>query len=122
LFIHTERSTRVQTTTLIRTLPSAQRANRKKYLLNNFGIDMHEYDRLYRLQRGVCAICKKPETATMSKSGKVKLLAVDHDHETGEVRGLLCQRCNQGIGQFGEDLERLMSAYRYLAQFKTSHS
>lgn len=111
----------MQTTAVVHNLTPTERATRKMYLLKLYGIDLHEYDRMYRLQRGLCAICKKHESAKMSKSGKVKLLAVDHDHDTGEVRGLLCQRCNQAIGQFDEDLERLLSAYRYIAQFKASH-
>jgi len=45
---------------------------------------------------GVCQICKKAETAT--KNGKIKPLSVDHDHKTGKVRGLLCQKCNMKVG------------------------
>lgn len=65
------------------------------------------YDELCRLQGGVCAICGRAP-----KAGKH--LHVDHDHETGEVRGLLCFSCNVGIGNFGNDVERLQRAIDYL--------
>ena len=49
-------------------------------------------------QNGVCAICGNPETAT--SHGTIRRLSVDHDHETGEVRGLLCSKCNFALGLF----------------------
>lgn len=60
-------------------------------------------------QRGLCAICGTPEPET--PKGR---LHVDHDHETGRVRGLLCSRCNTGIGQFKDDPVRLQAAITYL--------
>jgi hypothetical protein len=66
---------------------------------------------------GVCDICGNPET-TLGPTGKVKLLAIDHDHLTGKVRGLLCARCNQGIGLFSDSPERLEKAIGYLRRFK----
>lgn len=56
------------------------------------------------LQDGKCAICKEP----MDQS------YIDHDHETGEVRGLLCHRCNSGLGFFNDDPQRLLAALEYL--------
>lgn len=67
---------------------------------------------MYDAQGGVCAICHKPETAT--RRGKLKALAVDHCHDTGLVRGLLCVECNTGIGKLREDTAILRSAIRYL--------
>ena len=77
-----------------------------------FGITRYEYAKMFHSQNGVCAICSKPETAT--RNGKIKALAVDHDHKTGEVRGLLCSDCNTGIGKLKEDRSIFISAIRYL--------
>lgn len=77
-----------------------------------FGLLKAEYVQLLENQEGVCAICRQPETAT--RGGQVKMLAVDHDHRSGEVRGLLCQRCNIGLGQFQDDPELLEAAFSYM--------
>lgn len=70
-----------------------------------FGIGLAEYDALFKAQRGVCAICNKQSD---------KKLAVDHDHDTGEVRGLLCGACNRGIGLLKDDAQILHKAIEYL--------
>jgi hypothetical protein len=66
-----------------------------------------------QLTRAVCDICKRPEWHT--RNGVVKRLAKDHDHSTGEWRGLLCHRCNMAIGLFADDPDLLSAAIRYLA-------
>ena len=66
-----------------------------------------EYDDLLVAQKGVCAICDKPES-----SGK--RLAVDHKHGTNLVRGLLCTKCNMGLGYFNDSPGFLFSAIKYL--------
>lgn len=78
----------------------------------NFGISLSEYQERLSAQDGVCAICKRPETA--ANKGR---LAVDHSHDTGQLRGLLCSRCNNGIGQFQEDPQLLINAISYLAKW-----
>jgi hypothetical protein len=65
-------------------------------------------------QDGVCAICRGEETRTMA--GTVLALCVDHDHETGRVRGLLCHPCNMLLGFARDDEERLQAAVRYLSE------
>lgn len=75
-----------------------------------YGLVEGAYDKIFRDQNGVCAICGKPETRRLR--GKLTNLSVDHDHETGEVRGLLCSRCNFGLGQIGDVLE---GALAYIA-------
>jgi len=78
-----------------------ERATRKRRL-KKYGLTHQEYDQLLRNQEWKCAICGgEPE-------------AVDHDHETGVVRGLLCIECNAGIGLFADSRDRLHSAIRYL--------
>lgn len=79
---------------------------RIKRLKKWFNITLEEYERILAFQGGVCAICKQP-----SKSGKA--LAVDHDHKTGEVRGLLCPMCNRAIAAFRDNIDRLENAVTY---------
>lgn len=73
-----------------------------------YGITPDDYVTLFRAQEGACAICHKPETV------EGRSLAVDHDHETGEVRGLLCFRCNTALGKFNDDPQLLRAAAAYL--------
>jgi hypothetical protein len=77
-----------------------------------YGISEAEYQELLEKQAGVCAICGREEAATYR--GKIKRLAVDHDHETEEIRGLLCSNCNRMIGLAAEDPAVLQNAIRYL--------
>ena len=72
-----------------------------------YGITVEQYDAMFAAQGGVCGICEKP-----CVSGR--RLAVDHCHETGAVRGLLCTRCNPGLGYFQDDADLLERASRYL--------
>lgn len=81
---------------------------RDAYLRRTFGLGTDEYEAMLADQGGRCLICGRPPRKGSS-------LHVDHDHETGEVRGLLCFRCNGGLGQFGEDIDRLALAVDYLA-------
>lgn len=82
-------------------------ADRRADLRRHYGIEVEDYERMLAEQGGVCAICQQG-----CSSGR--RLAVDHDHETGVVRGLLCARCNAGIGQLREDPETLRAAIVYL--------
>lgn len=85
-----------------------------KRRLVKYGITAKEYAARLKAQEYVCAICREPETRAIK--GTLISLAVDHDHETGAIRGLLCSRCNTHLWQ----LERLglpwmLRAHRYLA-------
>lgn len=82
----------------------------------HYGLSEAEYWRLFEGQGGVCAICKQPETKV--HKGVLSHLSVDHDHETGAVRGLLCMNCNIGIGRFCDDLDRMEQAIAYLRKWK----
>jgi hypothetical protein len=81
----------------------------KKY----FGLTVEQYEAMAAAQGGACQICKRPETHK-SRWGCVMRLAVDHDHATGKVRGLLCRRCNRMIGSAEEDAGMLRAAANYL--------
>ena len=65
-------------------------ARRMKYQ-RMYGITIEDYDRMYEEQGGRCAICR-----TDQPGGAGERFSVDHDHETGKVRGLLCNNCNTG--------------------------
>src|SRR3990172_3301492 len=84
---------------------------RDQYLRAEFGISLAEYNALFEDQGGVSAICK---TSTE------KVLVVDHNHQTGVVRGLLCSGCNAGLGQFKDNPERMIRAAHYINQERTS--
>lgn len=66
-----------------------------------------EYNEMKQAQKSLCLICKKLE------SGKQQL-NVDHCHKTGRIRGLICHKCNKGLGCFNEDKNILLEAVRYL--------
>src|SRR5439155_26329707 len=81
--------------------------DRAGHLKRKFGLSLDQYDELLAHQGGKCAICSDPP-----EEGKA--YHIDHDHETGEVRGLLCVRCNNGLGQFKEDRDLLKMAATYI--------
>ena len=81
---------------------------------SRFGITPEQYDELFIFQRGVCAVCGKPERKKHNKSNRVQMLSVDHDHVTGQVQGLLCQDCNIAIGYFHNNTKRMRRAITYL--------
>lgn len=79
------------------------------------GITVAEYEEIWNAQGGVCAICSNPQ-----RGSRVKRLVVDHDHKTGIRRGLLCDKCNRGIGLLLDDPEVLMAAVAYLMKFQST--
>ena len=83
-----------------------RKTEREYHLERNYGISKAEYIRMLLDQEGVCAICKQPPTK--------KELAVDHDHKTNKVRGLLCIPCNLGLGYFKDNPELVRTAANYL--------
>lgn len=84
-------------------------------LFNKYGITAEDYLNMLESQQGVCAICKQASPARSRRGvSEDRRLSVDHCHETGKVRGLLCTKCNTGLGMFGDDTARLLSAIYYL--------
>lgn len=75
-----------------------------------YSLEPQDYLDLMTLQQEQCAICG----ATTSGHGRTSALLVDHDHQTGKVRGLLCHGCNGGLGHFKDDPNRLRAAIEYL--------
>lgn len=89
-------------------------AYKRSQLLRRYGLTLAEFDAMRRAQNDLCAICNKPETAKSPIADSPRTLAVDHDHVTGKIRGLLCSACNSGIGRFGDDLNLMRRAMAYL--------
>lgn len=84
------------------------------YLQKKYNTTDEEYKHMFNIQGGACAICK---TTTFKK-----MLAVDHDHATGKNRGLLCVRCNVGLGYFMDNEDVLHAAADYVSVFKQVHA
>lgn len=82
---------------------------RRASLLKKYGLTIPEYEALLVRQDSKCAICRSGNSGT--KNG---VFVVDHDHETGAVRGLLCRPCNIALGLFQDDRIRLEAAIHYL--------
>ena len=95
-------------------------ANKDKVLdgemRRRYGIGLDDYERMFDEQNGTCAVCHQEETRVDHRTKKVSRLAVDHDHKTNVVRGLLCHHCNNALCAFDDDLQSIMSATVYLAK------
>ena len=89
--------------------------NKKWRLKYNYGITLEDYNRLLEKQNGACAICGTTST------GKRKSFYVDHDHKTNEVRGLLCNQCNSGLGNLGDNIEIIEKAIKYLEYYENMY-
>lgn len=81
-----------------------------------FGLSMADYERMLADQDGRCAICGATEGWYHVQAGRGRKLSVDHCHERGQVRGLLCDSCNMGIGRFKHDPDLLQKAIAYLGK------
>jgi hypothetical protein len=77
-------------------------------LVRKYGIGLKEYDELFITQEGCCAICGTHQTELS------RALVVDHNHETGEIRGLLCHKCNLTLGYVNDNIRVLVNAIKYL--------
>lgn len=92
-------------------------ARSRKYV---YGITDLEYRALLEKQHGKCAVCGNGETQ-MGNGGKVRNLGVDHCHDTGKIRGLLCHNCNVAIGHAQDDPALLRRMAAYLEVADTGH-
>lgn len=89
-------------------LKNRKDSTRKWYLKTTYGLTPEQYESLYSDSNGRCYICKEE---------KEYYLHVDHNHKTGEVRGLLCNHCNRGIGMLKENIDILESAIKYIRKY-----
>jgi hypothetical protein len=86
---------------------SGEREHRWR-LERKYGLTASGYQDMMSRQNGLCALCGQPPQATR--------LAVDHDHITGKIRGLIHRKCNVGLGMFDDDIEKLKRAVAYLGE------
>lgn len=82
-------------------------ASHEKRVQTTYGLGEGDYGRLYEMQGGLCAICRRA-------NGRTRRLSVDHDHATGAVRGLLCRPCNTMLGHGRDSVEFFERAVEYL--------
>lgn len=85
---------------------------RDKLLKSAYGMTQEDFDRMLESQDGGCAVCGVTENQVTD------VMFVDHCHDTGKVRGLLCSLCNSGIGKLQDNPEIILKAYRYLLKHK----
>ena len=91
----------------MRANPEFKTRSRAGHLQRKYGLSLDQYEAMLASQRGTCAICTRPP-------GEGRSLHIDHDHETGRIRGLLCFRCNNSLGDLDDDPALLRAALRYL--------
>lgn len=92
-----------------------EKINHKSKLSIKYGLTIEDYNRMLEEQNHVCKICKNSETKLNSK-GTLQKLSVDHCHDSLKIRGLLCQKCNTGIGMFKDNIDYLKQAILYLEE------
>ena len=83
-----------------------------------FGITLEQYENILDQQNGVCAVCKNPEI-TIGKYGVLLPLAVDHNHVTRQIRGLLCLRCNRALGLLHDSVNNIKALLEYRRTYGT---
>lgn len=86
-------------------------ADRDYLLQRRFGMSAEQFDALLAAQGGRCALCQRFEPG-----GRWGRFHVDHCHQTGQIRGILCHGCNVALGALGDDIEGLTRALRYVSQ------
>jgi hypothetical protein len=92
--------------------PCREHIKWKSFIVRTYGITAEQYYEMLDEQEGKCAICKSDSpNSERIESGK---LFIDHCHETKKVRGLLCAKCNFGIGYLNDDVSLLQSAIEYI--------
>ena len=93
----------------------AYSTDRERHLRHRYGITTVDYDAMLQEQEGKCGICGTSENYS-SHNGNRKdwSFAVDHDHNTGQVRGLLCNNCNRALGLFNDCKKTLGAALKWL--------
>ena len=100
-------------------------AYREKHKANQlrirYNITPEDYSSMLEKQNGVCALCGLPETVKISKGPGIRSLAVDHDHSTGKIRALLCNKCNVMLGTYENNRELFVKFDEYIKEHGESN-
>lgn len=99
--------------------PATQLGYRRRTLLRNYELTLEDYELMLSMQNYACAICGTTNPVGEGNATKYNSFsfAVDHNHATNEVRGLLCNPCNRGLGFFKDSQDLLKSALLYLQKY-----
>lgn len=84
--------------------------SKDKRLKDTYGISLEHYNQMFLKQEGCCAICKKHQ------SNFTRALAIDHCHKTGNIRALLCHKCNSALGLSNDSIDLLKEMISYLEE------
>lgn len=96
--------------------------HKDRNLKKTYGISLEQYNAMLAAQNSVCAVCGEASVMTRKSDGRLHSLCVDHDHETGEIRALLCARCNTLLELIEQNPRRLAALEKYLRQHKKRDS
>jgi hypothetical protein len=99
---------RLRLSTRVQSKEELREIRRWRTIYSLYGLTRWQWQAIFESQRGRCAICGT------SQDDLGYTLEIDYDQYTGKVRGLLCKKCNLGIGMFGENVENINKAIRYL--------
>jgi hypothetical protein len=93
-------------------------ARKQQHYKKKYGITLEDYNKILDSQSGICAICQQTEVISTGKTKKINPLGIDHCHKTGRIRGLLCSKCNIGLGFLEKLTVPIERYFNYLNQNK----
>ena len=91
---------------------------RRHNIKAKYGITLNDFMKMYENQDGRCAICNKEIEVYATRDRMTDIANIDHCHETGKIRSLLCNHCNTGLGKFMDDPDLLIKAAEYLNKYR----
>jgi hypothetical protein len=97
----------------------AKESSRRRTIKFKYNIELSVYDDMLKRQSGCCAICETSKSTSTYGKNISPHFAIDHDHATGRIRGLLCNNCNRALGLFGDSVVVLKNATKYLSKHET---
>jgi hypothetical protein len=99
--------------------PESRKATRRMgHLKSLYGMSIQDFERMMYEQSNLCLICNN-EMTVGTRDGRT--VNVDHDHDSGDIRGLLCTRCNNGLGCFDDNPDLMIAAAAYVMRYQITH-